>query len=103
MIEVVFLSISRFVTAEHAKYFILAVCYEFEDDLLVVFDGASCFCASAVTVLMNWDIDFVQLLAYRPGLNLVEACWRQLESAHGNRYFESTEELMTTIDSTLYS
>ncbi|WEL27393.1 Transposase (plasmid) [Haloferax volcanii] len=41
----------EYVTAEHAKYFILALCKEFEDDLLVVLDGAPYFQASAVTDL----------------------------------------------------
>lgn len=33
----------EYVTAEHAKHFILALCNEFEDDLLVVLDGAPYF------------------------------------------------------------
>jgi len=93
---------TEYVTAEHAKHFILALYYEFEEDLIVVLDGASYFQASAVTDLADRDgIEFVQLPAYRPDLNPVEECWRQLESALGNRYFESLNELTTTIDTTL--
>jgi transposase len=91
------------VTAEHAKHFILAVYDEFEEDLIVVLDGASYFRASAVTELAERDgLEFVRLPAYRPDLNPVEECWRQLESALGNRYFESMNELTTTIDAALH-
>ncbi len=41
----------EYMTAEHAKYFILALCKEFEDDLIIVLDGAPYFQASAVTDL----------------------------------------------------
>jgi len=93
---------TEYVTAEHAKHFILALYYEFEEDLIVVLDGASYFQASAVTDLADRDgIEFVQLPAYRPDLNPVEECWRQLESALGNRYVDSLDELTTTIDTTL--
>jgi transposase len=92
----------EYVTAEHAKYFILALYEEFKDDLIVVLDGASYFRASAVTDLAARDgLAFVQLPAYRPGLNPVEECWRQLESALGNHYFESVDELTRTIDEAL--
>lgn len=92
----------EYVTAEHAKHFILALYEEFEDDLIVVLDGASYFRASAVTDLADRDgLAFVQLPAYRPDLNPVEECWRQLESALGNRYFDSVNELTRTIDEAL--
>lgn len=93
---------SEYVTADHAKHFILALYHEFEDDLIVVLDGASYFRASTVTDLAERDgLNFVQLPAYRPDLNPVEECWRQLESALGNRYFESMNELTATIDNAL--
>jgi hypothetical protein len=40
---------TEYVTAEHAKHFSLALCKEFEDNLIVVIDGAPYFQASAVT------------------------------------------------------
>lgn len=93
---------SEYVTAEHAKHFILALYQEFEDDLIVVLDGASYFTASAVTELAARDgLAFVRLPAYRPDMNPVEECWRQLDSALGNRYFESLSELTKTIDAAL--
>jgi transposase len=91
----------EYVTAERAKHFILAL-YEIEEDLIVVLDGASYFRASAVTDLAARDgLELVRLPAYRPDLNPVEECWRQLESALGNRYFESVNELTRTIDTAL--
>jgi hypothetical protein len=42
---------TEYITAEHAKNFILALCKEFEDDLIVMLDGAPYFQASAVTDL----------------------------------------------------
>jgi len=93
---------TEYVTAEHAKHFILALYHEFEEDLIIVLDGASYFRASCVTKLGEKDgIDFVQLPAYRPDLNPVEECWRQLDAALGNRYFESLTDLTTTIDTVL--
>ena len=93
---------SEYVTADHAKHFILALYKVFEDNLIVVLDGASYFRASTVTHLADRDgIEIVRLPAYRPDLNPVEECWRQLESALGNQYFESIDELTTTIDTTL--
>ena len=92
----------EYVTAEHAKHFILAVYEEFEENLIIVHDGASYFRASAVTDLAGRDdLDFVRLPAYRPDLNPVEECWRQLDSALGNRYFESVHHLTELIDATL--
>ena len=92
----------EYVTGEHAKHFILALYEEFEDDLIIVLDGASYFRASVVTDLAARDgLTFVRLPAYRPDLNPVEECWRQLESALGNRYFESVTALTKTIDASL--
>lgn len=90
----------EYVTAEHANHIISSVYNEFKDDLIVVLDRSSYFRASQVQELANRDgIEFVQLPAYQPDLNPVEKCCRQLESALGNKYFESIEELTTTIDS----
>jgi len=92
----------EYVTAKHAKHFILSLCEEFEDDLIVVLDGASYFTASTVADLADRDdLDFVQLPACSPDLNPVEECWRQLKSALGNRYFESLSDLTTAIDTAL--
>jgi transposase len=95
-------AITEYVTAEHAKHFILALCKEFEDDLIVVLDGAPYFQASAVTDLAaRDDLAFVTLPAYSPELNPVEECWRQLQSALSNRFFDSLDELTTAIDTAL--
>lgn len=88
--------------ADHAKHIILKLYDEFEDVLIVVLEGASYFRASTVMDLGDRDgLDFVRLPAYRSDLNPVEEFWRQLESALGNRYFESVNELTTTIDPVL--
>ena len=34
---------TEYVTADHAKHFILALCEEFEEDLIIVLDGAPYF------------------------------------------------------------
>ena len=92
----------EYVTAAHAKHFILSLCQEFEDDLIVVLDGAPYFQASAVTDLAaRDDLAFVTLPAYSPELNPVEECWRQLQSALSNRFFDSLPELTTAIDTAL--
>ncbi|UHH26676.1 IS630 family transposase [Halobacterium noricense] len=91
----------EYVTAEHAKHFILALCKGFEDDLLVVLDGAPYFQASAVTGLAaRDDLAFVTLPSYSPELNPVEECWRQLQAALSNRFFDSLDET-TAIDTAL--
>jgi transposase len=92
----------EYVTAEHAKHFILALCEEFQEDLIVVLDGAPYFRASAVTDLAaRDDLDFVRLPAYSPDLNPVEECWKQLKQALGNRFFDSLTDLHTAIDTAL--
>ncbi len=92
----------EYVTAEHAKHFILALCKEFKDDLIVVLDGAPYFQASAVTDLAaRDDLAFVTLSVYSPELNPVEECWRQLQTALSNRFFGSLTELTTAIDTAL--
>jgi transposase len=92
----------EYVTADHAKHFILALCEEFENDLLVVLDGAPYFQASAVTDLAaRDDLAFVTLPSYSPELNPVEECWRQLQNALSNRFLDSLDELTTAIDTAL--
>jgi len=92
----------EYVTAEHAKHFILALCKEFEDDLIVVLDDAPYFQASAVTDLAARDDPaFVTLPSYSPELNPVEECWRQLKASLSNRFFGSLDELTTAIDTGL--
>ncbi len=92
----------RYVTGEHAKHFILTLCEEFREDLIIVLDGAPYFRASAVTDLAaRDDLTLVRLPAYSPKLNPVEECWRQLQNALGNRLFESLSELNTAIDTAL--
>ncbi|GAA0303028.1 hypothetical protein GCM10009066_16350 [Halarchaeum salinum] len=92
---------TEYVTGEHAKHFILALCEEFEEELLVVLDGAPYFQA-AVTDLADRDgLDFVTLPSYSPELNPVEECWRQLQAALSNRFFDSLDELTTAIDTAL--
>ncbi len=92
----------EYVTTDHAKHFILALCNELEDDLIVVLDGAPYFQASPVTDLTaRNDLAFITLPAYSPELNLVEECWRQLQTALSNRFFDSLGELTTAIDTAL--
>lgn len=92
----------EYVTADHAKHFILALCEEFQEDLIVVLDGAPYFRASSVTDLAaRDDLALVRLPAYSPELNPVEECWRQLKDALGNRFFDSLKELNTAIDTAL--
>jgi transposase len=90
---------TEYVTAKHAKHVILALCKEFNDDLIVVLDGAPYFQASAVTDLVaRDDLAFVTLPSYSPELNPVEECWRQLQAALSNRFFDSLDNLTTAID-----
>ncbi|UHQ98853.1 IS630 family transposase (plasmid) [Natrinema zhouii] len=92
----------EYVTAEHARHFILALCKEFEDNLIIVLDGAPYFQASAVTDLaVRDDLAFVTLPAYSPELNPVEECWRQLQADLSNRFFDSLTELTIAIDTAL--
>ncbi len=92
----------EYVTADHARHFILALCKESEDDLLIVLDGAPYFQASAVTDLAaRDDLAFVTLPTYSPELNPVEECWRQLQAALSNRFFGLPDDLTATIDTAL--
>jgi transposase len=96
-----FARFEEYVTAAHAKHFILALCEEFQKDLIVMLDGAPYFRASTVTDLAaRDDLALVRLPAYSPELNPVEECWRQLKDAFGNRFFDSLEELTTAIERT---
>lgn len=93
---------TEYITGEHAKHFILALCEEFEGNLIVVLDGAPYFRASVVTDLADRDdLEFVRLPAYSPEMNPVEECWRQLTDSLGNRLFDSLEQLNSAIDSAL--
>jgi len=77
----------------------LALCEEFGVDLIVVLDGAPCFQALTVTDLAACDVlAFVTLPSYSPELNPVEECWRRLQAALSNRFFDPLTELTTTID-----
>ena len=65
-------------------------------------DEAPYFYASAVTDLTaRDDLAFVTFPAYSPELNPVEECWRQLQAALSNRFFDSLDELTTAIDTAL--
>jgi hypothetical protein len=66
---------TEYVTANHAKHFILASCNEFEEDLIIVLDVAPYFQASAVTdIAARDDLAFMTLPSYSPELNPVEEC-----------------------------
>jgi len=85
-----FSQFTEYLTAEHAKYFILALCEDFNNDLIIVLDGVPYFQASAVT-----------LPSYSTELNPVKECWRQLQAALSNRFFDSLDELTTAIATAL--
>lgn len=88
----------EYITAEHARKFILALSNEFDEDLIVVLDGAPYFRSSKVTDLADRDdIEFVQLPPYSPDMNPVEECWRQLKASLKNRFFEDLDELKRAI------
>ena len=92
----------KYVTAEHAKHYILALCEGFQENLIVVFNDAPYFRASAVTDLTaRDDLALVRLPAYSPESNPVEECWRQLKDALGNRFLDSLDELNAAIDEAL--
>ena len=95
-----FSQFEEYVTAEHAKHFILALCKEFEDNLIGVIDGAPYFQASAVTDLAALG-DLAFMTSYSPELNPVEECWRQLQASLSNCLFDSFDELTTAIDTAL--
>ena len=88
----------EYITSEHARQFILALSKEFDEDLIVVLDGAPYFRASKVTELENREgLDLVQLPPYSPDMNPVEECWRQLKASLKNRFFEDLDELKRAI------
>ena len=65
-------------------------------------DGASYFQASAVAdPAARDDLAFVTFPPYLGKLNPVEECWRQLQDALNNRFFDSLAELTTVIDAAL--
>jgi len=91
-----------YVTAEHAEHFVLALCEEFQRDLIAVLDGAPYFRASVVTGRqVRDDLEFVPLPAYSPEVNPAEEYWRQLKGEFSNQSFRSLDELTTTIDDAL--
>lgn len=67
---------------------------EFEDNSIVVLDGAPYFQASTVTGRqVRDDLAFVTLPSYSPDLNAVEECWRQLQAALSNRFLTRSTRL----------
>ena len=97
-----FYRFEEYVTTELAKHFIVALCNEFEDDLIVVLDGAPYFPALAgMDLAARDDLAFVTLPAYSPERIPVEECWRQLQDALSNRFYDSLDELTTAIDTAL--
>ena len=65
-------------------------------------DGAPYFQGSTVTDLAaRDDLDLVTFSAYSPEFNPVEECWRQLQDALSNRFFDSLTELTAAIDTAL--
>ncbi|ELY96176.1 transposase [Natrialba hulunbeirensis JCM 10989] len=61
-------------------------------------DGAPYFQATAVTDLTaRDDLDSVTLPAYSPELNPVAECWRDLQAALSNHFFESLDGLTTAL------
>lgn len=92
----------EYITGEHARKFILALSNEFDEDLIVVLDGAPYFQSSKVTDLAERDgLEFVRFPPYSPDLNPVEECWRQLKKRLRNRFFESKEDLEAAIQEAL--
>jgi transposase len=88
----------EYITGEHARKFILALSNEFDEDLIVVLDGAPYFRSSTVTELEDRDdLDFVRLPPYSPDMNPVEECWRQLKATLKNRFFEDLPDLKQAI------
>lgn len=97
-----FCKIDEYITADHAKHFILAVKERFDEDVMIVLDGAPYFQAAKVSKLAERDgLSFIQFPAYSPDLNPVEECWRQLKEVIGNRLLTSRTELKAAIDSAL--
>ena len=88
----------EYITGEHAKKFILALSDEFDENLIVVLDGAPYFQSSTVTDLADRDdLEFIRLPPYSPELNPVGECLRQLKMRLRNRFFESNENLKAAI------
>jgi hypothetical protein len=88
---------TEYVTANHAKYFILAVCKEFKNNSIVVLDGAQYFQASAVMDLAaRDDLDFVTLPSYSPGLNSSPDKKSHLLAFNVHRYSHYAERYIHT-------
>jgi hypothetical protein len=76
----------------------------FEDDSIVLLDGAPYFQVSAVMdPAAGDDPAFVTSQAYSPELNRIEECWRQLQTFLSKRFSDSLGELTTAIDTALNS
>jgi transposase len=89
-------------TTEYAKHIIFVLYNEVRLDSIPDLDITADFRVSAPTVHQARDgLAFVRLAAYRPDLNPVEACWRQLDSALRDRCFESITDLTSRIGGTL--
>ena len=75
----------EYITAQHAKQFILALQVGFQEVLIVMLDGGPNFQALAVIDLTDSEeISFVRLPAFSPELNLVEECWRSSKPRSGS-------------------
>ena len=97
-----FSQFTEYITAAYAKIFILILCKEFEDDLVVVLDGVPYFQASAITDLAaRDDFAFVTLPMYSPELNPVNEYRRQLQASLGTRFLDLLDELTTAVDTAL--
>ena len=98
----VFARFEAYVTAKHAKHFILTLWKELGDDLIVVRDGTPHAQASAVTDLATRDdLAPARSPPYSPDSNPLEECRRRLHKTLGNRWYDSLDELTTVIDTAL--
>jgi len=92
----------EYVTTEYAKHIILVLYKEVILDSIPHLDITSSFRVWAPTVHQARDgLAVVRLAAYRPDLNPVGACLRQLDSALLDRCFEPITDLTSRIDATL--
>lgn len=92
----------EYITAQHAKHFILALQEEFQEELFIVIDGALYFQASTIIDLVEREaISFVRLPAYSAELNSVEKYWRQRKTELENWLCRSLGELKKAITAKL--
>lgn len=65
-------------------------------------DGTKYFQESFITELITCvDFSFLTFTTYSPELDPVEECWRQLQNALSNRFFDSFDKLTVASDTTL--